>query len=65
MKAEDNNGGENIHGNGSRRRHAQRGVGHRNDWRKLAVGGCGQCPGGRRTAPGEEVVSGCDREVWR
>ena len=40
-----------------------RGAGCRGERRKLAGGGCGRRPGGRRSAPGEEVGSGRDREA--
>ena len=34
----------------------------RDERRKMAVGGCGQCPGGLRLVTGELVGSGCKRE---
>ena len=30
---------------------------------RLACGGCGRRPGGRRSMSGKELGSGCDREV--
>ena len=37
-----------------------------NKQRRMEGDGCGRCPGGRRSAPGEEVGSACAREVlWR
>ena len=33
--------------------------GGRDEQQRLSVGGCRWSPGGRRSAPGEEVVSGC------
>ena len=35
----------------------------RDERRKLAGSGCEKRPGGRRSATGEEVGFGCDREV--
>ena len=48
------------------RKQAQaRGTGRRDEQRELAYGGCSKRLGGRCTAPGEDVGSGCDREVLR
>ena len=65
MQAEFRIGGYTRNENVRRRRHAEQGAGRREKRRKLVGGGCGRHPGGRRTAPWEEVVSGYGREVWR
>ena len=41
------------------------GTGRRDEWQRLADGGCGERPGGRRSVTGKEVGRGCDREVLR
>ena len=42
-----------------------RGVGRRDNQRKLAGGGCGKDPCGWNNALVEEAGSGCEREVWQ
>ena len=42
-----------------------RGVGCRDEQKNLASGGCGWCLVGRSSSLGEEVGSGCEREVRR
>ena len=51
------NGGKGgrVHSHDKRRNTKSRGEGRRDEWRRLAGGRCGQHPGGRRFAPGEEV----------
>ena len=40
-----------------------RGAGRRDEQQNLEGGGCGRHPYGRRSALGEEVGTGCDRDI--
>ena len=52
-------------GRGTRGQKQAHGAGHRDERRRLAVGGGGKGPGGQSFTLGEEVGSGFKREVIR
>ena len=51
-----------MHSHRTQRQMQAHRAGSRDQRRRLAGGGCGQRPGGRRFALGEAVGSGCKRE---